>query len=298
MENPKSDEQETKRAIEKVKQFTNDQNVLAGVQALLNIIPYAGSTLSLILSEYRSRRYSKRILATLVELREDIGRLEEEKRNILSQDEVIEVIHDTLAEIAKTSSEEKLRYLRNSLTKAFTKDDIDYSQKQFYLSKLTELSLGELELLRVIYLSPDPFEQIVPKRVSSTVDSNAILSVGQLNVVRLPPQYDIEYKEPTTGETLQEVLQKRLEHLSKGTLEGLIDALDARGLSRIRANLNERTVKILTETYPDANQLVPHLRQVDVVSFQMATGKPGATPIEASRTQFGEDFIRYIQYKY
>ena len=174
MKTPKNDEQETKRAMQKISQLTNDQGVLVGVQALLNIIPYVGSTLNLILSEYRNRRNSKRIIDTLGELRNDIDRLEGGKQHVLSEDEVIEIMHDALEDIAKTSSEEKLRYLRNSLAKSFTNDEIAYSQKQFYLSTLTELSLGELELLREIYLSSDPFEQFIPKQMSSTIGSVVI----------------------------------------------------------------------------------------------------------------------------
>lgn len=135
--------------------------------------------------------------------------------------------------------------------------------------------------------------------MSLTVDSNAILSTEHLDVVRLPPQYyDVEYKESNTGENLQEVLLKRLEHLSRGTLEGLTDTLDAKGLSRIRLNLDKRTVKIMTETHRDVDQLVIHLPRTNTVSFQMPMERPSATPMEASRTQFGEDFIRYIQSKY
>jgi len=146
-------------------------------------------------------------------------------------------------------------------------------------------------------MSHDPFVQTFPKRGSST--GNSILSdLEQSNVFRLPPQYDIEYKEPDTGETLREVLQQKLGHLSKGALEGLTNSLDAKGLSRIRPNLDKRTVKIMTETYRDINQIAFRVPQTNMISLQSLGGTPSATPIEASQTEFGEDFIRYIRSEY
>lgn len=296
MENQEDDKQEAEQAIQKVKQLTNDQNVLAGVQALLNLIPFAGGTLSSILSEYRSRRTTKRIFDTISELRETIEDLGTEKQNILNPDEVIEIMHNALEEIAKTSSEEKLRYLRNCLTKSFTAAEIAYSQKELYLSMLIGLSLGELDLLKEIYLSSDTFVQTYPKKEPSSqhfFDPNVV----HMNISHWPKQYKMEYKEPSTGETLQEVLQKRLKHISKGTLEGLIDILDARGLSKIRPNLSKRTIKIMTETNSEINQLITNVSRIDAASIRTSIEKPIATPIEASRTQFGEAFIQYIQSK-
>jgi len=62
--------------------------VLASVQGLLNYIPYAGSTLVLILSEYRGRRTAEKIFYTLSCLREELEKLSDLKRNIQSEDEV------------------------------------------------------------------------------------------------------------------------------------------------------------------------------------------------------------------
>jgi len=182
----------------------------------------------------------------LDDLQETVDKLSDEQRDILSEDEVIEIVYTTLEDIAKTSNEEKLQYLRNSLTKAFTKSEIPYSEKHYYISTLKGLTPGELELIREIYMSPDPFVQIHPKRKSQT--GIGVLSyIEQPNVFIPPPDYAIEYKEPDDGETLGEVLRQRLSHLSEGMVEGLINALDAKGLSTIGPNLNKRTVKIMTE---------------------------------------------------
>lgn len=300
MENSKNYNLETRRAINKVKQLTDNENLLASIQALLNFIPYAGGTLSLVLSEYRGRRNAKRIFGVLDELHEAIEGLSEEPQRILTPDQVVEVVHNTLEEIAKTSSEEKFGYLRNALVKAFTAEEITYSQKQFYLATLKDMPLGELELMREIYISPDPFIQTLPQRGVSGVSNGLdnLRYVGRLNVFQLPPQYDIEYKEPDSGETLRDVLEHRLSHLSEGALEGLIDSLDAKGLSRIRPHLEKRTVKIMTEVYRDLSRIAFPVADRYVVPLQVEEPTPRETPIEASRTHFGEDFIRYIQSKY
>ncbi len=299
MENPKSNEPETTQALQKIKQFTNNPNVLATVQALLGYIPYAGSTVALILSEYRSRRTEQRVFDTLDELRETIEGLSDEKRNILSEDEVVEIVQNTLEEIARTSSEEKVRYLRNVLTKAFTNDEIAYSEKQLYMSTLRDLSNAELELIREIYMSPDPFVQIQTYRKRESPTGIDILShIEQANTFYLPTQYDIQYKEPDTGETLREVLQQRLRHLSEGTLEGLINSLDKKGLSNIHPNLEKRTVKIQKEMPYVSSQVTVRIPQTNMIFIATLEKTPSATPIEASHTPFGDGFIRYIQTKY
>jgi hypothetical protein len=52
----------------------------------------------------------------------------------------------------------------------------------------------------------------------------------------------------------------------------------------------------MTEIYYDPNKIVLresqlHAAQIDMVSSQ----GPQQTPVEASQTQFGRDFIKYIQ---
>ena len=285
MERPKSNKLETEQAIKKVKQFTKSEKVISSIQGLLSIIPYAGGPLYHVLSEYRGKRNAERIFNTLNELKEAIEELSGEKRNILSEDEVVEIVENTLEEISRTSSEEKLRYLRNSLTKAFTKEDIAYSQKQFYLLTLRSLSLGELELLKEIYMSSNHFVEIKPLSDKLNIPESL-----QENVF-IPKGYETEYAEPPGGETLWDVLLKRLKHISEGVLEGLVDSLDAKGLSRIRPNLDKKTVKIVTEIYQPPNHVMLRTNHIDIVEHE----HPKRTPIEASQTQFGRDFIKYIQ---
>jgi hypothetical protein len=138
----------------------------------------------------------------LNELKDDIEKLPHDKQHILSKDEVVETIHNTLEEITKTSSQDKVRYLRNSLTKAFTADDISYSQKQHYLSTLKELTLGELELMREIYILPDPFDHSY-QDTKSPFGINALAQVKQVHMIQLP-RYS-EYREPPNGDTLKDV---------------------------------------------------------------------------------------------
>jgi len=281
-------------AIQRVKQFTTNDKIIVSVQGFLNFIPCAGGTLSHILSVYREKRTIERIFKALNKLKEAIERLPEEKKKILSEDEIIEIVKYALEDIANTSSKEKLEYLHNSLIKAFTKEEVSYSQKQFYLSTLRNFSLGELELLKEIYLSSDPFVEIYPKRKQSNSISSP-LYFERKNVFYPPPQYLVQYKEPQSGETLKEMLQLGLKHLSLGTLEGLIESLDGKGLTKIGPNLNSRTQKIMTETFRDP--IERELEQIEINktaswSYQSA---PQKTPYEASRTEFGIDFIKYIQ---
>jgi hypothetical protein len=280
----KSNEQEVKQAIQKVREFTKNEKVLVGMQSLLSAIPYAGGPLSCILSEYRSRRNAERVFDAMIELKKAIDGLSDKDRNILSKDEVVEIIHGTLEEISKTTNEEKLRYLRNSMIKAFTEKEVVYSQKQFFLSILRDLTLGEIELIREIYLCSDPFIQIIPLTTSN-------ISKFSSYEAYIPTKYEIRYEESAISQTLKKVLKQRLNHFSEGVLEGLIDSLDAKGLSRIRPNLEKNTVKIMTEVYYD-----PRIVSISTAENYMIYDKqPKETPIEASQTQFGKDFIKYIE---
>ncbi len=291
MKHSKYQLQQAQQAIQKVKLSTKNEKIITNVQGLLTIVPHVGGPLCYILSEYRGKRNVERIFNALNKLKEIIEELSDEKRNILSEDEVIEIVQTTLEEIARTASDEKLRYLNNSLMKAFTKEDIVYSQKQFYLKTLRDLTLGELELIREIYLSTDPFVEMIPLRTPSNN-----FGIRSNHIYNIPTQYETRYEEPSTGGTLWEVLKNRLGHLSDGALQGIIDSLDSKGLSKISPNLEKSTVLIMTEIYYNPNQIEfresqLHASQIDMVSSQ----GPQQTPVAASQTQFGRDFIQYIQ---
>jgi hypothetical protein len=105
----------------------------------------------------------------------------------------------------------------------------------------------------------------------------------------------IQYKEPQSGESLKGVLRLRLKHISLGALEGLVESLDGKGLMKIGLNLNKRTQKIMTETFRDP--IVRELEQIEInkTASWSYQSFPQETPYEASRTEFGIDFIRYIQ---
>jgi len=288
-----SNKQETALAIKKVKQLTDDPNILASIQTLLNLIPYAGGALSTILSEYRSRRNCKRIFETLDELRKEIEQNPSAKKDVLSQDEVIEIVHSTLEEIMKTSNDEKVSYLRNSLVRAFTSEEISYAQKQHYLAVLKELTLGELEVLGVIYFSGDPFDQRY-RESQLIIGDSFVAQSGQRNTFT-PLPVD-EYTEPVSGDTLRDVLEQKLRHISGGVVEGLTRSLDSKGLTNIEPNLDRRTIKISKGR--DLAQLGAIPMQNSITTFQLSKDVPTKTPIEASRNRFGEDFIKYIRSKY
>ena len=295
MNNSTDKKEDKKKALQKVQHLTDDSNILASIQVLLNIIPYAGGVLSAILSEYRNRRTAKRILDTLDELRRSMENLPEEKRYILSEDEAIEIVYSTLEEISKTSSTDKVKYLRNSLLKSFTNDEIEYKKKELYISTLKDLTQGELDLLNVIYLSYDPFDQTFSYEPSS--DNLGVFSLGnQANTIHLASLGFDTYEEPDSGDTLEDVLNQKLNYLTGGTLYGLINLLDKKGLSEIKTNLNQRTIK--KKNYQNINHLGIMPQQTNTASMRLNGAMPNKTPIEASRTSFGEDFIQYINSQY
>ena len=76
----------------------------------------------------------------------------------------------------------------------------------------------------------------------------------------------------------------------------MISLLDNKGLSEIKPNLNKRTIK--TGKYQSIDQIWSTPQESNNTFMQIAGNMPNKTPIEASRTRFGEDFIQYIKSRY
>lgn len=282
---------DTANAIERVRELSPTENTLAAANVVLSAIPYAGGPLAAILSEYRGRRYANRIFGTLEALHKALQECKTPIETVLNEDQVVEIVYETLEEIAKISSEDKVRYLNNSLVRAFTDNKIDYPSKQHYLSVLKLLTLAELDLLRVVYFQGDPFVSTYPKRPS---DSDVPVW-NNPNLVVLPLMtYETEYRDSDDGESLRTVLQARMSKYTSGILEGLIGSLDAKNLSNIRENLGRRTIRIDRELPAHGPSNVYVNRQQTYVLA--STERPlQSTPIEASRTEFGRDFLDYIR---
>lgn len=288
--------------IARIKESSMGEKAAAGVVALLNVIPVVGGTIASILSEYRSRRNTERVVDALTQLKEAIEDKGTDFRVPLSEDQVVEVVHNALEELTKTSSQEKATYLRNAFTKSFTHEEIDYLQKQYYLTTLSGLSLGEIELLKVIYVLRDPFVDVndLPNREEEVFRSrfpNATTTVFPYRYY--PRSYETTYRDPIAGKSLSKVLEEDLKQLSLGTLEGLIRSLDAKGLSNISPNLGRRTMKFMTEVQGNignSGYLTILSSSTGTVTGATALEVVQSTPIEASSTPFGQDFLKYVQY--
>lgn len=242
-----------------------------------------------MLTEYRGRRNAQRVFEALESLKQAVES-KASAADALTEDQVVEVVHETFEELVKTSSEEKVKYLKNSLAKAFAADKIPYFRKQLYLSVLRDLSLAEIDLLRVIYLYSDPFV------ISHPLPRPQRAAPGDPYTVTVATTFGgstwkTEYQEGV-GRNLLEELAESLPGYDQGTLDGTIGALDSRALTRIRPNLDGRAIKIMTEVPNEQGGSVLYVPET--TTGMLMNQAPRSTPIEASQTDFGREFIDYV----
>jgi hypothetical protein len=176
-----------------------------------------------------------------------------------------------------TSDQEKVRLLRNGLGYAFTSGDT-FEDKQIFLTVLRSLTTHEIEILRKIYRTHDPY-RIESGRPSAIVQASQVATI-------LQGSWRNEGKESgSEGETLVRHLAGKKSG-SELWVGAAVSQLDSKGLTAA----------------------VSHLSENHKVRFQWITGSGVAglsqnvfapirshvsddTPIEASRTEFGSKFV-------
>lgn len=286
---------EVETAIDKLRHHGISDKGLTAVQATLAVIPWAGGALSTVLGENRSAKAATKVADAFEALHRVVKDQGVELSEVLDEDQVVEVVHSTVEEIVKSSDSDKIRYLKNAMINSFTDGDIKFAEKQTYLAILKTLTIPELGILNLIYLSGDPFEETldVPQPGLSGSDSAILAATDYRSSLRIL-SYTYEYREPQDGNTLHDVITSTLGDLQPGLTNGVISILDSKGLTEILPNVDRRTVK---RQIPVRNSQDATLYVSDYDRASLALGSPEpprSTPIEASRTEFGRQFIQYI----
>ena len=285
-----------------IKMLPEKQRIQFGdvVVASLNLIPYAGGTIASLISTHTNSKRINKICESIKLLYEKIKENDIKVENILKEEEVIELLEKTLNEIAKSSHKKKIKYLQNALIKSFTNKDITFRKKEFYLNILTNRSIGEIQLLNVIYKDDDTFiKRIYTQKQEPPSDDSHLNFINRLQDANC---IGINYKE---GEVkyvkgniaLKEYLESIFNKTETGVLAGIIFTLDSKGITSIKDNLTDTTVKEIIMKYTDV------FKDTDSTIFNIPTynsnmhidqNQRTGTPIKNSQTEFGIDFIDYI----
>ncbi|NQU68424.1 MAG: hypothetical protein HQ510_10820 [Candidatus Marinimicrobia bacterium] len=264
----------------------------AATVALLNVIPYAGGAVAAIIGEVATSRRIERICDILSSLNSRLESQGIEPTEHLTEDQIIEVVHDTLNTASKTSNHTKLKMLKGGLSYTFLQPD-SFERKQLYLEILRNATSIEISIVTWVY-GQDPFvvHRGSPSSNVETTPDGIILNVRS--------HLDAYQVLGTAGGWIPSGIEdcedqhSLLSHIStalkcdEGTTIGGISLSDAKGLTNLGHNLaNSGPCRILE--WQDGSAGVMSVMHSGAITFET----PKQTPVEASRTDFGKQFLDF-----
>lgn len=267
--------------ITRVVRRTGGDVASAGAEAMLNLIPYAGGAVASIIGDFASQRRVEKVCEVLSALNDGLRRHGMDADRHLAREQVVELVYETLHAVSVASDQAKIEALKAALVKAFVSPDAFY-RKQFFLQLLRETTSVELMMLHALYDAPDPY--IVgrggPERTAD-------------NTSPMHPHIPIGFwhtegsGENRAGRSLVNYLAACAK-LDVPIAQSALLRLDGRGLSTAGQNLTRSDWKIVS-WLPMPEE---HIRSLKVATIGYELGKEIWSPLEASRTKLGEEFLR------
>lgn len=274
------------------------------LHALLNVIPYAGGPISSLLGNYATNKKFERVCEALEALHQRIEHQEVKVEEVLSEDEVVEVLNKTLGEIAVTSDSEKINFLKHGLAASFTSKEISFGRKQFFLNLLRSLGSLELSLVHALYIGVDPYTQTESETPMAPLDTGTGLAVMPsaqsfaLATAGAVSRTFKEWRDDGQKPALSSFLASRLGEPEE-IVVGIATSLDRSGLTLAGPVLARKHYKVFVERH----DLNPSLVVMSGSSSAFladgqwalgATNRPTATPVEMARTELGRSFVRFV----
>ncbi len=252
-------------------------------EAALAVIPYAGGSIASVIASYRSGKQIEKVCDVLGQLHDRIKKTETKVEEVLTEDQVNEVLHESLTAVAVSSDQLKIDYLTTGLTRTFTDKDLSFDRKQLFLSSLRSMSGLELRVLRFIYGDADPFQTYPPLAPNPEASYSSSIYVNPTSQF----MWQVAKITEDEGSTLLEEMQRRLDE-EEPIVRGIASKLDQQGLTAVGNNLTGRLRKIFKQ--------VPLAMSATTMSQPyLAPELPKATPIEASQTPFGRSFFSFFR---
>lgn len=256
-------------------------DVATGATAMLNLIPYAGGAVASILGEFATNRRIQKICEVLAELNTGLERHKASAERYLSRDQIVELVYETLQAASVASDRTKVEALKAALVHSFVSPG-SFDRKQFMLQMLRETTNVELAVLRALYDAPDPF--IVGRGGPARTPEN-----GSPKHTYLARGFWHTVGRTETGGS-QSLLKylTNLVHLDGPLVEASLRRLDGRGLSAAGANLERSDLKVVS-WLPMPEE---HIKKSAIASISFESGKNVPSPLEASKTKLGEEFLK------
>lgn len=314
-------EYEVARAVEKLRESPLRSRAETAILAVLNVIPYAGGSIASVLSAYSTEKKFERVFGTLDALSSAIKDTHTKVEEILTKDQVSELLDEALPQIATVSDDGKLRYLRTGLITSFTSKTLPYDTKHFFLTVLAGLTYLELRVLRVLYCDGDPYEHVVYEQPDPPPDlSEAGLRIAcSFRGEVLAGLHAATVSGPAAGRIVVGGLTgghrslkewrddgqrpRLIEHIGVRIADDpemvrLVAArLDASGLTKMLPVLQHRQYRVLEqrrEAYvaPGSALTLTHAHLPGAGTVLLADA-PKFTPIEEARTTLGERLVKF-----
>jgi hypothetical protein len=253
----------------------------AGAEAMLNLIPYAGGAVASIVGEFASRRRVEKVCEVLSALNEGLRRHGLDADRHLAKDQVIELVYETLQAVSVASDQAKIEALKTALVNAFISPDAFY-RKQFFLQLLRETTNVELMMLRALYDAPDPY--VVGRGGPERTAANASPKHPHIPIGFWHTEGS---GENTSGRRLVNYLAEYAK-LDVPIAQSALLRLDGRGLATAGPNLDRSDWKIVSWLPMPED----HIKSLKVASIGHEVRKEFWSPLEASRTKLGEEFLK------
>jgi hypothetical protein len=277
---------EFERALAAIKGSRASETAQTATASLLNLIPYAGGTVATALSSYWTSRQIDKICDLMKHLHDSLKAAEVKVEDVLTAEQVNEVLQEGVASIATASDQMKIDYLKTGIARTFTERTMSFDRKHFFLSLLRNMSGLELKVLRAVYEEPDPFVRYEELQLPNPATN--VLTYATIN----PATWEAHWEE---GETsyLQELSRRFGEEVVIVT--GVAESLDQRRLTLLAPSLGGKWRKVLKPP-KNPQHLVMTIPSGTVFQEQgLYAQSARMTPREASATEFGRAFFAFVR---
>lgn len=141
--------------------ISGKSKVEMGVNAILQLVPIAGPSISSVWTSYRQEKKNLRFEKFMREVLHDLGSLAECRKDLSGEEaeELGRLIELTLEKVESQSSDERLGLLRQFLESSISEPPLDeFDEKKVFLEELSSLSDMEIRVLVYLYQNPDPIQ--------------------------------------------------------------------------------------------------------------------------------------------
>lgn len=138
---------------EKISQALEIYSKKVVLRAVINVIPWVGGSLDVVLSSGGQRIIEERIKRLFEQFSADMGKIKEDAidKSFIETEYFFDLLRKVMESSTKTREQQKIELYSKILCNSLLKDVVGKEMVEDYLSVLTELSVREVCLAKTIY---------------------------------------------------------------------------------------------------------------------------------------------------